>query len=140
MKKSKVSNKHNSECSTPKKSANKGDNVEKVDKDIEFNFSSPQKRHGGFSPLRYKNGCVIDTSTPHSERMFSVKPIQKSGKANYTQGSYDGLRFTCEGEEVDIDVGSKEYKLLKKVSSNKKKFSLNFDKSPVKLKKSKKSV
>ena len=37
---------------------------EKVDEEIDFNFRSPQKDRSQFSPLKVKNGKVIDTSSP----------------------------------------------------------------------------
>ena len=38
---------------------------EKVDEEIDFNFRSPQKDRSQFSPLKVKNGKVVDTSSPH---------------------------------------------------------------------------
>ena len=38
---------------------------EKVDEEIDFNFQSPQKDRSQFSPLKVKNGKVVDTSSPH---------------------------------------------------------------------------
>ena len=38
---------------------------EMVDEEIDFNFRSPQKDRSQFSPLKVKNGKVVDTSSPH---------------------------------------------------------------------------
>ena len=38
---------------------------QKIDMDIEFYYRSPQKNRCQFSPLRVKNGKVVDTSSPH---------------------------------------------------------------------------
>ena len=50
-----------------------------VDRDIQFNYKSPQKNRHQFSPLKVKNGEIIDRSSPHYKTSTPSRRI-KYGK------------------------------------------------------------